>query len=46
MVNKSIYTTPETALIEVRFEEIILYPVVNKDENTQTFIDDGVEELV
>lgn len=46
MVSKSIYSSPEAELIEVRFEEIILYPVVNKDENTQTFVDDGAEELV
>lgn len=44
MVSKSIYSSPEAELIEVSFEEIILY--VNKDENTQIFVDDGAEELV
>ncbi len=45
MVNKSSYSTPETEIIEVRFDGIIMNPSFNNDDNTQTIFDDGEDVL-
>lgn len=38
MVNRTIYTTPEAELLEVKFEENIMS--FDNDENNETFIED------
>lgn len=43
MVNRTIYTTPEAELLEVRFEENIMS--FDKDENNETFIEDDEEVI-
>jgi len=44
MNKKSLYTTPETELLVVRFEENIMSPAYNGDNN-ETPVDGGDEDF-
>ena len=45
MVKKTIYSAPEAELLVVRFEENFLQSQFDKDNNTETIIEDDDEDL-
>lgn len=45
MVKKTIYSAPEAELLDIGFDKSFLQSHFDKDDNTETFIDDGDEDL-
>ena len=48
MIKKTIYSAPETELLEIRFEENLLVGSIDNENNTEKFItdEDEVDEVI